>query len=157
MNLVYYLFFYSITILFLQRIWTYFISYLNFGEFFIFFVNTIFVGSSYYLIIIEWGWEWSILENFRPAFSLDPTDCPWVSEDGGDVVGSGRVGFLNILQFLWSESIFFFGKVMRQHRFFTYIQFISVFTASANILFQDFPNPPPSPAPASRQKIIARP
>ena len=22
-----------------------------------------------------------VLENFRPAFSLDPTDCPWVSED----------------------------------------------------------------------------
>ena len=21
-------------------------------------------------------------ENFRRAFSLDPTDCPWVSEDG---------------------------------------------------------------------------
>ena len=23
------------------------------------------------------------LENFRRAFSLDPTDCPWVSEDEG--------------------------------------------------------------------------
>ena len=23
-----------------------------------------------------------ILKNFRPAFSPDPTDCPWVSEDG---------------------------------------------------------------------------
>ena len=23
-----------------------------------------------------------VLENFRPAFSPDPTDCPWVSEDG---------------------------------------------------------------------------
>ena len=22
-----------------------------------------------------------VLENFRRAFSLDPTDCPWVSED----------------------------------------------------------------------------
>ena len=22
-----------------------------------------------------------VLENFRPAFSLDRTDCPWVSED----------------------------------------------------------------------------
>ena len=22
-----------------------------------------------------------VLENFRPALSLDPTDCPWVSED----------------------------------------------------------------------------
>ena len=22
-----------------------------------------------------------VLENFRPAFSPDPTDCPWVSED----------------------------------------------------------------------------
>ena len=22
----------------------------------------------------------SVLENFRPAFSPDPTDCPWVSE-----------------------------------------------------------------------------
>ena len=38
-------------------------------------------------------WKWSgesrypgalspLLENFRPAFSPDPTDCPWVSEDG---------------------------------------------------------------------------
>ena len=40
-------------------------------------------------------WKWSdeswypgalspVLENFkfRPAFSPDPTDCPWVSEDG---------------------------------------------------------------------------
>ena len=37
-------------------------------------------------------WKWSgerrypgaltpVLENFRPAFSPDPTDCPWVSED----------------------------------------------------------------------------
>ena len=23
-----------------------------------------------------------VLENFRPAFSPDPTDCSWVSEDG---------------------------------------------------------------------------
>ena len=23
----------------------------------------------------------SVLENFRPAFSPDPTDCPWVSEE----------------------------------------------------------------------------
>ena len=23
-----------------------------------------------------------VLENFRRAYSLDPTDCPWVSEDG---------------------------------------------------------------------------
>ena len=23
-----------------------------------------------------------VLENFRPAFTPDPTDCPWVSEDG---------------------------------------------------------------------------
>ena len=23
-----------------------------------------------------------VLENFRPAFSPDPTDCPWVSEEG---------------------------------------------------------------------------
>ena len=23
----------------------------------------------------------SLLENFRPAVSPDPTDCPWVSED----------------------------------------------------------------------------
>ena len=23
-----------------------------------------------------------VLENFRRAFSPDPTDCPWVSEDG---------------------------------------------------------------------------
>ena len=22
-----------------------------------------------------------VLENFRPTFSPDPTDCPWVSED----------------------------------------------------------------------------
>ena len=22
-----------------------------------------------------------VLENVRPAFSPDPTDCPWVSED----------------------------------------------------------------------------
>ena len=22
-----------------------------------------------------------VLENFRPAFTPDPTDCPWVSED----------------------------------------------------------------------------
>ena len=22
-----------------------------------------------------------VLENFRPIFSPDPTDCPWVSED----------------------------------------------------------------------------
>ena len=114
-------------------------------------MNTIFVGSSYYLTIIEWGWEWCILENFRRAFSPDPTDCSWVSEDGGDVVGSRRVGFLNILQFLWSESIFFFGKVMRQHLFLTCIQFISVFTASANILFQNFPTPlPPPPPPPSK-------
>ena len=38
-------------------------------------------------------WKWSVesrypgafphvLENFRRAFSPDPTDCPWVSEDG---------------------------------------------------------------------------
>ena len=38
-------------------------------------------------------WKWSgesrypgalspVLENFRLAFSPDPTDCPWVSEDG---------------------------------------------------------------------------
>ena len=38
-------------------------------------------------------WKWSgesqypgalspVLENFRPAFSPDPTNCPWVSEDG---------------------------------------------------------------------------
>ena len=38
-------------------------------------------------------WKWSdesrypgvlplVLENFRRAFSLSPTDCPWVSEDG---------------------------------------------------------------------------
>ena len=26
--------------------------------------------------------EFGKLENFRPAFSPDPTDCPWVSEDG---------------------------------------------------------------------------
>ena len=26
-----------------------------------------------------WYHPW---ENFRRAFSLDPTDCPWVSEDG---------------------------------------------------------------------------
>ena len=24
----------------------------------------------------------SVLENFRLALSPDPTDCPWVSEDG---------------------------------------------------------------------------
>ena len=24
----------------------------------------------------------ALLENFRRAFSPDPTDCPWVSEDG---------------------------------------------------------------------------
>ena len=24
----------------------------------------------------------SVIENSRPAFSPDPTDCPWVSEDG---------------------------------------------------------------------------
>ena len=23
-----------------------------------------------------------VLENIRPSFSPDPTDCPWVSEDG---------------------------------------------------------------------------
>ena len=23
-----------------------------------------------------------VIENSRPAFSPDPTDCPWVSEDG---------------------------------------------------------------------------
>ena len=27
-----------------------------------------------------------VLENFRPAFSPDPTDCPWVSEDGEAIV-----------------------------------------------------------------------
>ena len=38
-------------------------------------------------------WKWSgesqypgalspVLENFRPAFSPDQTNCPWVSEDG---------------------------------------------------------------------------
>ena len=42
-------------------------------------------------------WKWSgesrypgalspLLENFRPAFSPDPTDCPWVSEDGVDPI-----------------------------------------------------------------------
>ena len=25
-----------------------------------------------------------VLENFRPALSHDPTDCPWVSEEGID-------------------------------------------------------------------------
>ena len=27
-----------------------------------------------------------VLENFRPAFSPDPTNCPWVSEDAFWVV-----------------------------------------------------------------------
>ena len=27
----------------------------------------------------------AVFENFRPAFSPDPTDCPWVSEDGVNV------------------------------------------------------------------------
>ena len=25
--------------------------------------------------------KFQVRENFRPAFSSDPTDCPWVSED----------------------------------------------------------------------------
>jgi len=157
MNLVYYLFFCSIIILFIQRIWTYFISYLNSENFNFFFVNTIFIGSSHYLTIIEWGWEWCILENFLPAFSPDPTDCPWVSEDGGDVAGSGIVGFLNILQFLWSESIFFFGKVMRQHLFFNlHTIHLSVYSL-CKYFISKFSKPPSLPCLRHRHKIIARP
>ena len=44
-------------------------------------------------------WKWSgesrypgalplLLENFRRAFPLDPTDCPCVSEDGAIALGS---------------------------------------------------------------------
>ena len=35
-----------------------------------------------------------VLENFRPGLSLDPTDCPWVSEDGPDLASLKCHAFL---------------------------------------------------------------
>ena len=37
-----------------------------------------------------------VLENFRPAFSPDPTDCPWVSEDAVEAaIHSSKFGSVN--------------------------------------------------------------
>ena len=30
--------------------------------------------------------SFQVVENFRPAFSPDPTECPWVSEDVGNLI-----------------------------------------------------------------------
>ena len=37
-----------------------------------------------------------VLENFRRAYSLDPTGCPWVSEDAANAI---EIDFLKVLRF----------------------------------------------------------
>ena len=42
-----------------------------------------------------------LLENFRPAFSPDTTDCPWVSEDGlNETNGSIKANSLSAMNTL---------------------------------------------------------
>ena len=50
--------------------------------------------------VLKSGWEKRRDESFRPAFSPDPTDCPWVSEEGAlpspPQFGRGRLSLVVI-------------------------------------------------------------
>ena len=100
------------------------------------------------------GARLDLTENFHHEHFIDPTNCPWVSEDDHVHETLRKFSHGNICFYIcgscWKR--FFYCLRLPANTFFTCKQFISVFTTSANNLFQNFSTPPPHPV----QKIMVR-